>query len=326
MVTHNAGAEHRTIYDEILGGTCEIVYVAEASDEDRDGALLSADAVIATHPLAEFRDGDKALMKDARLIQQTTAGVDHVPFDRLPDGVPVAANPGTYSEPIAEHVLAMTLAAAKRLLIEDHAMRSGAFNQFKPNRMLAGRTATILGFGGIGRAAARLLRACGMRIHAVNQSGETDDPVDFIGTTRDLEAVLRPADVIVISMPLTRLTMGLIGARELAWTKEDAILVNVARGEIVDQAALYGHLLERPNFTACLDAWWVEPVRHGAFRIDHPFLDLPNVIASPHNSASIPGTRGGTARQAAENVLRALTTGEPRYVAGPDERLDQESS
>jgi phosphoglycerate dehydrogenase-like enzyme len=321
-VTHDAIAEQRAIYDEVLGASCEIVYVAGATDTDRGAALARADAVIATHPLAEFRDGDKALLADAQLIQQTTAGVDHVLFDRLPDGVPVAANPGTYSEPVAEHVLAMTFAAAKRLLIEDRAMRSGEFNQFTPNRMLAGRIAAILGFGGIGQEAARLLSACGMRIHAINRTGETDAPVDFIGTTRDLEAVLRRADVIVISMPLTRLTMGLIGAREIAWTKDDAILVNVARGEIVDQSALHAHLCNRPSFTACLDAWWVEPVRHGAFRLDHPFLDLANVIASPHNSASVPGTRGGTARQAAENVRRALTTGEPLYVAGPDEWLD----
>ena len=325
VVTHNVSAEQRAIYDEVLGASCEIVYVAEATDDDRGAALARADAVIATRPLAEFRDGDKALLAGARLIQQTTAGVDHVPFDRLPDGVPVAANPGTYSAPIAEHVLAMTLAAAKRLLVEDRAMRSGAFNQFTPNRMLAGRIAAILGFGGIGQESARLLRACGMRIHAINRTGETDAPVDFIGTTRDLEAVLRRADVIVISMPLTRLTMGLIGARELAWTKDDAILVNVARGEIVDQSALHAHLRDRPSFTACLDAWWVEPVRHGAFHLDHPFLDLANVIASPHNSASIPGTRGGVARQAAENVKRALTTGEPLYVAGRDEQLDGES-
>jgi phosphoglycerate dehydrogenase-like enzyme len=321
VVTHDANAEQRAIYDEILSPICELVHVAGARDDDRSAALRRADAVIATHPLTEFRDGDKALLAGAKLIQQTTAGVDHVPFDLLPDGVPVAANPGTYSEPIAEHVLAMTLAAAKRLLAEDRAMRSGAFNQFVPNRSLKGRNAAILGFGGIGRETARLLRACGMRIHALNRTGETDEAVDFIGTTQDLETVLRRADVIVISMPLTRRTLNLISARELASTKDDAILVNVARGEIVDQAALYNHLRERPNFTACLDAWWVEPVRHGEFRIDHPFLDLDNVIASPHNSASVPGMRAGVTRHAAENVKRALTGGAPRHVAGPDERL-----
>ena len=325
IVTHDANTEQRAIYEQVLDASCDIVYVAGASDDDRSASLARADAVIVTHPLTEFRDGDKALLAGAQLIQQTTAGVDHVPFDRLPDGVPVAANPGTYSEPIAEHVLAMTLAAVKRLPIEDRAMRSGEFNQFTPNRMVAGRIAAVLGFGGIGQQSARLLRACGMQIHAINRTGETDEPVDFIGTTLDLEAVLRRSDVIVISMPLTRQTMGLIGAREFAWTKKDAILVNVARGEIVDQAALYAHLCTRPNFTACLDAWWVEPVRHGEFRLDHPFLDLANVIASPHNSASVPGTRGKVARQAAENVLRALTTGEPLYVSGPDEQLDDGS-
>jgi phosphoglycerate dehydrogenase-like enzyme len=160
-----------------------------------------------------------------------------------------------------------------------------------------------------------------MQIHAINRRGHSAEPTAWIGTPDHLEVLLRAAEVLIIAAPLTHATMGRIGARELALMKEDAILVNLARGEIIEEGALFAHLQGHPTFTACLDAWWVEPIRHGAFRMQYPFLELPNVIGSPHNSASVDGWHQVALRRAAENCLRALRGQPPQGVIGPDERL-----
>jgi phosphoglycerate dehydrogenase-like enzyme len=88
--------------------------------------------------------------------------------------------------------------------------------------------------------------------------------------------------------------------------KPDAILINVSRAEILDEAALYAHVKSHPNFLLGIDAWWTEPFMQGTFRLEHPFLDLPNVIGSPHNSAIVAGGRLIAARQAAENIRRFI--------------------
>ncbi|MBI3514319.1 MAG: hydroxyacid dehydrogenase [Proteobacteria bacterium] len=321
VVTYAHDARERAVVAEVLGDATEVVWLTELTGPDRTAALQRAAVVLARNTGQELGPDEAALIGGARLLQFVTAGVDHIPLTRLPSALPIAANRGGYAEPMAEHALAMALAAAKRLLVEHAALATGAFNQFTPNRMLAGGVCAILGYGGIGRAVARLMRAIGMRIHALNRHGAGDDLVDWMGGSDRLDALLAAADVLVIAAPLTPATRGLIGAPELARMKDDAILINLARGEIVDEAALYRHLQAHPRFTACLDAWWIEPVRHGAFRMDQPFLGLPNVIGSPHNSATVAGSRETALRRALENCRRVLAGEMPRHLVGDDERM-----
>ena len=157
----------------------------------------------------------------------------------------MATNGGGYAELMAEHALAMALAAAKRLILEHENLKLGQFNQFTQNCMLAGGVCGIFGFGGIGAATARLMYGIGTRVHAINRHGRTNERVDWIGTPERLNDLLEAADVLLISAPLTRATYGLIGAAELGRMKNNAILVNLARGEIVQERPLYDHLVRQ---------------------------------------------------------------------------------
>ena len=265
-----------------------------------------AAAAITMNPLAEVGlEGLKAL-KGLEFLQTVSAGVDHLPFLELPADLLIASNPGAYGEPMADHAMAMILALAKRLRQVHNELARGKFNQMTESKDLAGKVLAILGFGGIGQAIARRGRAFGMQIYAVNTSGCTDQPVDWVGTLQDLEAVLHRADVVVLSLPLTKQTRGLLGERELNWLKPSAILVNVARGAIIDQDALFAHLLANPDFQAGIDAWWVEPFGSGKFELRHPFLELENVLGSPHNSGMVPGALQHSAYLAGQNVARFL--------------------
>src|SRR6266511_1080833 len=255
VVAFELSEKRKAIVADALAGASDVVYLTELDEAARAEALRNAGVLLTFNTSKELRSGEAALLAGARLIQFMIGGVDFIPLGELPKGVPVATNGGGYAESMAEHA----------------------------NRMLAGGVCGIFGFGGIGAATGRLMHGIGMRVHAINRHGQTNERVDWIGTPERLNELLEVADVLVISAPLTRATRGMIGAAELHRMKDDAILVNLARGEIVQERPLYDHLVKNPRFTACIDAWWIEPVRHGEFRIDQPFLDLPNVIASPHN-------------------------------------------
>src|SRR5437763_11459814 len=208
VVTYQLTERSKAILTEELGGAAEAIYLTELPEDQRAEALSRAGAVLANDTSTELRPGEAQLLRNARLLQFTAAGIDWVPTRELPPELPVAGNRGASAEPMAEHVVAMALAAAKRLFIEHDKLKEGEFNQRSQNKMLRGGVCGILGFGGVGVATARLMRAFGMKIHAINTRGSSDEPTDWIGTPERLDEMLRAADVFVISAALTAGTEG----------------------------------------------------------------------------------------------------------------------
>jgi phosphoglycerate dehydrogenase-like enzyme len=318
-VSYPVDQDFTQVNSEVLGDDARVVCTYELDDAGRARALRDADALLAWDLAEEVPAG--ALQQAARLglVQLLSAGVDAVDFSALPDRLTVASNAGAYAGAMSEHVLAMTLSLAKHLPQRHAALAAGRYDKWAPSLVLNGAVCGILGFGGVGTATARLMRAFGARIHAVNRTGRASEPAEFVGTLADLDRVLAAADVLVVALPLTLTTRGLLGSRELALMKPAAIVVNVARGAIIDQRALYEHMSTHPRFSVAIDTWWNEPADGGAFGTDYPFFDLPNLLGSPHNSSIVPGTMLAAARLAAQNVRRHLR-GEA--VAGVVRRAD----
>ncbi|MCL4557206.1 MAG: 2-hydroxyacid dehydrogenase [Deltaproteobacteria bacterium] len=296
--------EERGMIEKTLSGHCSVAFLYDVPQPRRAEVISGADVLLSWSPSREYGEGDFSSMGNVKLLQLVSAGADHLPFDRLRPDMVVASNVGAYSLPMAEHVMAMALALLKGLVAGHRKMSGGEFDQLTKSRMLDGAVCGILGYGGIGRAVACYLRAFHAKIFAINTSGRTDDEVAFVGTLKDLGHVLSHSDVVVIALPLTKHTRGIIGREQLGSMKRDAVLINVARGEIVDEGALYDHLKANPEFMAGIDAWWVEPFRHGEFRIDHPFFGLQNLLGSPHNSAIVQNVLAMGVRAALENVMR----------------------
>jgi phosphoglycerate dehydrogenase-like enzyme len=317
VLTFHAGPEQRAAMASILAPFGGIEFLTDAGDEQqvRTDIFGPAEAVITFVPDLELTDDDLPSLDNVRLIQLLSAGANHVNFARLPAHIKVAGNVGAYADPIAEHVAAMALCLAKRLPDNHANLAAGKFELAQTLR-LRGGTVGILGYGGIGQASAALFRAFGMRVYAINTSGHADG-ADQAGTLADLDDMLASADILVITIPLTNTTRGLIGAKELSLMKPEAIMVNVARGAIVDEDALFAHLQAQPQFRAGIDTWWDEPDAGQPFHPRLPFLTLPNVLGSPHNSGVVAGMDMVSVEFAARNVARFLSGQPPHGVQNP---------
>ena len=323
LVTYAPSEEEKNIYREVLEDIANVHFLADKTGNERIELLNAAEVVIAlSFSQKEIDPTEISHLENMRFVQLIYAGADNIPFARIPEDIALASNAGAFAEPIAEHVLALTLALAKNLFAKYKLLCEGRFDRSGFNRQLRDGICGIIGLGGNGRKIAEIMRAMGMKVYGINRSGKTEAAVDFMGTVTDMKKVLQAADVVVVTPPLTRKTRNLLGKKELTWMKPDAILINVGRGDVINQQALYTHLASNPDFRAGIDTWWSEPTGKDAFNLDYPFFDLPNIIGSPHVADHVPRSMPYATRIALENVKNFLMGKEIGGVLNRNDYLD----
>ena len=218
-------------------------------------------------------------------VQSASTGVEHPVFGALLErGVRVTNAPGLHAPPIAEYVFAHLLALSKR--VREHAALQ-ASRDYTPleSDELRDKTLGILGFGGIGRATARIARAFGMRVVAVRRTPGPDLDADEMLPPGRLDEMLRAIHVVLVAVPLTPETRRLLDGERLSRMRPDAVLVNVARGAIVDETALIEALRRGRLRAAILDAHEDEPLPR-----DSPLWELEQCVVTAHDSARSPRT------------------------------------
>lgn len=271
---------------------------------------------------------DAALLAHAprlRAISSVSVGVDHIDLAAATArGVPVGHTPGVLTETTADLTFALLLAAARRIPEGDCFVRAGHWlpeRVWEPDLLLGldvfGATLGVIGLGAIGRAVARRARGFGMRILAWSRArrslGDLDGHVEWV----EFPELLARADFVSVHVALAPETRGLLDARALAAMKPGAILINTARGGIVDEQALAVALREGRLAAAGLDVFEREPLEQAS-----PLLGLPNVVLTPHIGSASQATRDRMAELAVDNLLAALD-GRPMPACANPEIYDR---
>jgi len=262
-----------------------------------------------------------------KLVQVPGAGLDRIDRSAIPQGARLA-NVYGHENGIAEYVMGAMIALTRDFARLDLALRKGDWQSqwaigVAPPPVwpeLAGKTIGILGYGRIGQAVARRARAFDMKICAVRQDvrRSVEDNVAFLGGPEATDEIIGQSDYVLIAMPATDATIGLMDRRRLGLMKSTAFLINVARAEIVDEDALYDALAKRSIAGAVLDVWYHYPRETGPTRpATRPFHELPNVLMTPHVSGWTDGMIDTRARLIAENIRRVAFGETPLNLVDP---------
>ncbi len=285
IVSEAVAAQFRAELEAAAPGVQIVTLRADGSwsgePAEAQAAYISVDTLVtgAVDRLAR----DLPALAALRWVHTFSIGLDHPHYQRIVDrGLTLTNGAGTQSAPISQYVLLMMLYHVKNMRGWQEAQAKHEWRR-GPSDELTGKTVCLFGVGGIGGEVARLAKALGMRVVGLRRSQAPTAYVDELLPPERTGDLCAQADYLVICAPLTRATRGAIGAAELARMKPSAFLINVARGPLVDEAALVTALRERRIAGAALDVFNEEPLPAG-----HPLWDLPNVIITPHMSPASP--------------------------------------
>jgi phosphoglycerate dehydrogenase-like enzyme len=253
-----------------------------------------------------------------RLIQVLGSGVDKVDVDTaIERGVTVCNSVGENAVAVAEHAIALILALSKNLHRHQRDFASGPWARTR-SVMLTGKALGIIGLGSIGIEVTKRVRPFGMKVLAIKRHPQGDLKeklgLTFLGTPENLEYVLAESDFVLLSVVLTEQTRGMIGEKQFASMKDGAYLINVARGELVDEAALVNALKSEKLAGAGLDVFQTEPVKP-----NNPLLKLDNVILTPHVGGGVwpPELTSRRVAFLVNNIVKALRGERPDNIVDP---------
>lgn len=292
--------------EKIIGEKADIVYydtkttdTAELSERGKDADII----VVSNLPLKrEVLENCKNL----KMISVAFTGVDHIAMDYCREkGITVSNCAGYSTESVAELVFGMLISLYRNIIRCDEAVRNGGTKDGLVGFEIKGKKFGIVGTGAIGLKTAEIAKAFGCRVYAYSRTQKEIEGITYL----PLDELFSECDIISLHVPLTESTKGLINAEKLALMKKTAVLINTARGPVVDSSALAEALADGKIAGACIDVFENEP----PVAKEHPLLNAPNVIATPHIAFATAEAMEIRAGMVFENVM-AYLDGKPINV------------
>ena len=301
----------KSIYDDHLDySRFDVVRAGKGRSEEEICELVSDADILMSDPFHHLDVTEKIIEagKNLKLIQCHTVGYDDVDIVAARErSIPVANSAGITAKPMAEYTIMAALYLLKPIKYADEELRKGRWAQeeitTQPRLIpqeLGSKTLGIIGYGSVGREVARMARVFGTKVLYYKRNRLPKEAEEKLGVEyASFEDILLSSDVLSVNVPLTEKTRDMIGEKEIAMMKQGAILINTARGNIVDERALAEALKEGKLRGAAVDVFKSEPIDY-----DCPLLELENVILTPHISAVSPETIKRVPVKVCENLNR----------------------